>query len=484
MNIEEVHRDDRRSKNNIMSIACGAVLVIGLIAQIFIKTELMVVLSIAIPYILLCILYFLGRRFEFVWKIIPLIVITLIAGTTVGTMVLAGVSLATIALAFLILIVAGISGSYVVLLYGYVISSAVIGYCYTVYEAYQDDQLLLVHFLTGLTLFLMVRQSRKMFKQLELMAATSEEKMIEEEKMAEKLDQAITTITSNLEVIRGNANTSAASQKEMLTALEEVSTGSQKQSDHIIDIAGNTEATNESVQKMLLNMESIVVEAKDGGVKASDGAEKMNEMKTKIDAFTAFFNGLIETFTILTKKIAETNTLAGSIREITEQTNLLSLNASIEAARAGEHGKGFAVVAGEIRKLAGLTDETLQKIDTNLGEVNIYSEKTVTELYEGLSQINIQVNVTNESNVAFTTLSETMQSLQQKLELLLDEVNMVSSHSGTIQERTNEFAAIVEESTAAVEELHATLVQLTDEQDRMTQYINQTYDEAMHIRES
>ena len=487
MNIEELKQADWMNKNNIMGLCFGLAAGLGLIAQVILQSSMIIITSVAIPFFIAAVILGFRKKSSFIAKQLPYLLIFLTFCIAMSLVLFSGANLGTIGVIYLILVLGAIHGKAVIIIYAYILSLVAM-ILNNVYFAVPDlvagsgSNLLILQFLVGLCLFLLVKQNARILDRVEELFSLSAQKADEEHELSEKLDRAVTKITSNLALLRSNADTSATSQREMLAAVNEVSVGSQHQADHISEIAENAEQTHEAIQLISTGLGEIADQTNDAGSKADEGTAQMNQLKKSLDQFAVFFTDLNDTFGILSGKIEETNAFASSIKQITEQTNLLALNASIEAARAGEHGKGFAVVADEIRKLAGLTDETLKKIDTNLVELNSTNTIAVGKLEEGLKQVTMQNSVADESSASFGALHVTMTVLQKELADFINEFDVITGRTLTIRERTMEFAAIVEESTAAVEELNATLTELTEEQAEIASYINETHEEAIAIR--
>lgn len=159
------------------------------------------------------------------------------------------------------------------------------------------------------------------------------------------------------------------------------------------------------------------------------------------------------------KVVSEISTLAESIMEITSQTNLLSLNASIEAARAGEAGKGFAVVADEIRKLA----EQSQQSTENIQKVTVQVNESVRSLAEDARQLLLFID--NQ---------------------VMDSIGVFEAIANDYNEDAGEIDSLVTDFSAISEELLASINNITDTLDGISQAAregaNGTTNIAEHMR--
>jgi len=117
-----------------------------------------------------------------------------------------------------------------------------------------------------------------------------------------------------------------------------------------------------------------------------------NEMRN----ISAFVKQSAHTMVELEGQVRGISEIAGTIRSIAQQTNLLALNAAIEAARAGEQGRGFAVVADEVRVLAERTADSTLKIGSIIDAIQTGTQIAVEQMQNGVGQVEHGVKITEE----------------------------------------------------------------------------------------
>ncbi|GAB6078338.1 methyl-accepting chemotaxis protein [Hydrogenobaculum acidophilum] len=179
-----------------------------------------------------------------------------------------------------------------------------------------------------------------------------------------------------------------------------------------------------------------------------EGLGKLNETAKNIDASIRAIDEVSKNSDKLRKSINSINQIVEVIMDITEQTNLLSLNAAIEAARAGEVGRGFAVVADEVRKLA----EKTSKSAVNIREL---IENIIEEAKESISKTENAKKTITDNSEYLKQLKDSFYSIKHsfdELSSLIEKQSVATEEQSTVMNSITTSVAALGDGISKIEE--------------------------------
>lgn len=319
--------------------------------------------------------------------------------------------------------------------------------------------------------------------------------------IAASTNTLIESISNLIKRVSNLADHVSSSSQELMSLADENARTIQNIADATADIASDSENTISSMtsaqQKMSdlehsvnhLNEQANAVKRASLAMQqaADEGSRSVQQSSLVMQAIEETMASTTTTVEALGQKSAAITSIIGTITAISEQTNLLALNAAIEAARAGEHGRGFAVVADEVRKLAVQSQNAAREVTSIVTSIQDEVKSIISQNHEGVSSVIRGVEVTNETNQSLANIlmhtQETttiIATMVEKIALTLDYSNAVANdfvHVNAYAEQsaanTVTSAAAATQGSASMQEINAAATELAQQADSLRNLVSE-----------
>ena len=250
----------------------------------------------------------------------------------------------------------------------------------------------------------------------------------------------------------------AASAEELSQVAGQTRTSVQQQSAETDQIAAAINEMAATVHQISMNANEVQTAASDADERARSGNQTILSSQGAVRDLSEIIRTSAQSVENLAAKSGEIQTVLDVIHDVTEQTNLLALNAAIEAARAGEHGRGFAVVADEVRQLARRSGESAQQIRSMIDGFVSETQDAVNRMQSSQGQSEATVSHINEAASAFQT---------------------IESAVGRINDQITQIATAAEEQSSVAEEINKSVTSIVGAAAQSDAGVGQT-SEASH----
>lgn len=273
-----------------------------------------------------------------------------------------------------------------------------------------------------------------------------------------KVNQIGTLVQSSSDTVTSTSEILASSSDQIGTAISEIESGASSQAVEAEKGLDQMAGLSDEINMLSTNANTIETISHDTKSYVTQGIDIIAKLNKRSKDTQEVTNDIIDGINKLNEQSRSIEGIVDVISSISDQTSLLSLNASIEAARTGEAGRGFAVVADEIRKLAEESMQAVGGISEIITKINTQTEKTVETAKRAEQIVGAQQEALITTINLFNTINKHVENLTTNLDDITNGIEQMSVAKDQTLTAIQSISSVSDQSVSSTTEVSATIL--------------------------
>ena len=241
--------------------------------------------------------------------------------------------------------------------------------------------------------------------------------------------------------------------ENLLVCMEIITDAVGEEFEQIESLATAMNEMTATVKEVAGNAGSASSSTTDASEVAQEGSQSVGATIATINSLSSNIGASADAVNSVEEKVEGIGSVVDTIRSISEQTNLLALNAAIEAARAGEAGRGFAVVADEVRNLAKRTQDSTVEIQGMIEQLQASAEEAVSLMGKSVSDADQSVNQVTQAGTKLDEIVEKIQYISDMNYQIASAADEQTTVASDINQNLDQVKEVVEGSVTVIKEV-------------------------------